>query len=158
MKYAMLFIALTGLLFGSCRKDNSISPGVADDYVIFGSYFGECVGEGCIQMYKVTDTEVQEEIDDKYWLSGGAQPGSFVALAPSKFEIVKNIANEIPADLYTEASVIGIPDGGDWGGLYLEVRKNGETHKWNIDMMKSNVPEKYHTFIDLLTGYVGQMH
>jgi hypothetical protein len=154
MKHHLLLICLFSAFLGSCRKDNVNPTPAQDDYIIFGHFFGECAGEGCIEMFKLTQTQVAEDISDQYWLSGGNQPGNFTVLSEDKFEAVKDLMTQIPADLYAEASVIGIPDGGDWGGLYLEQKKDGETRKWSIDMMKSNVPEKYHAFIDLLNARI----
>lgn len=36
----------------------------------------------------------------------------------------------------------------DGGGLYIEYNVNGITKYWHLDKMKSEIPEKYHTFID----------
>jgi len=45
-------------------------------------------------------------------------------------------------------TIIGQPDAGDWGGLYIEYNKDAVRRYWLLDQMKSNVPEYLYDFID----------
>ena len=59
------------------------------------------------------------------------------------------MTNYFPTDLLSEKdTVIGQPDAGDWGGLYLEYNFNGVRKFWLLDQKKDNVPTKYHDLID----------
>lgn len=66
-----------------------------------------------------------------------------------KYDKAQNLIDFFPGKLLNESKkVIGQPDAGDWGGIYIEI-KTGETHKfWLIDKMRSNVPKEYHAFLD----------
>jgi hypothetical protein len=47
--------------------------------------------------------------------------------------------------------VLGIPDGGDWGGIYVQIiNKTDETHAgvWLLDQNESNMPQVYNEFVD----------
>ncbi len=131
--------------FQSCSTSS-----VETDYLIFGHFYGECVGEGCIEIFKLTDTVLYEDSNDIYPNPANqSYDGNFKALSNEKFVLVRELKNNFPDELLDEKdSVIGQPDAGDWGGLYVEVVENGTKRAWNIDTMKDNVPSKYHTFVD----------
>jgi hypothetical protein len=64
---------------------------------------------------------------------------------------VEDLMDFFPQDLLNESdTVIGMPDAGDWGGFYIEYNFNGTRRFWILDKMKTNVPGKYHAFIDKL--------
>lgn len=70
-------------------------------------------------------------------------------MSQKKFIDANDLLNFFPSDLLLEPkTVIGQPDAGDWGGLYIEYNYNGTRKFWLLDQMKSNVPSKYHNFLD----------
>ncbi len=44
--------------------------------------------------------------------------------------------------------MIGQPDAGDWGGIYVEYKFNSVRKFWLIDQKKSNIPAYLHEFVD----------
>jgi hypothetical protein len=75
--------------------------------------------------------------------------GMFIALSQEKFELTKDLLDHFPQDLFSENdSIIGMPDAGDWGGYYIEYNDGIRHRSWLMDKMKSNVPTKYHSFMD----------
>ena len=131
----------------SCKKDNVKLSNY--DYIIFGHFYGECGGEGCVEIFRLEEGKLFEDDKDKYPNSNDFYVGNYVQLSDQKFINAKDLINSFPPDLLNETStVIGQPDGGDWGGLYVEYNFNGIRKFWLLDQMKSNVPTKYHDFID----------
>jgi hypothetical protein len=138
---------LSIVLVTSCIKDSS-EP-LASDYIIFGHFYGECKGEQCVEIYRLENDILFEDSSDRYPDSQNFYDGKWVDLSRDKFDAAKDLVNFFPADLLDEpGTVIGQPDAGDWGGLYIEYSLNETRRFWLLDQMKSNVPEKYHGFID----------
>lgn len=137
---------LTG--FTACKKDCNHKPdNLAGDGMIFGRYYGMCGGEGCIEIFKIEDGKVYEDTEDNY-PAGGIYSGTYVQLNADDYDKVAYMLNAVPPQLYNETdTTIGIPDGGDWGGIYLEV-KSGNTHRyWFIDHMTTNLPPYLQPFV-----------
>ena len=84
--------------------------------------------------------------------------GIFIQLSQQKFIDTKDLTKYFPTDLLNETEkVIGQPDAGDWGGLYVEYNLNGIRKFWLLDQKKSNVPTKYHNFHDKINEKIGQL-
>jgi hypothetical protein len=67
--------------------------------------------------------------------------------------------NRFPTDLlYETSTIIGQPDAGDWGGLYIEYSFDGVRKFWLLDKMTSNVPARYHDFIDDVNEKIAQLN
>ncbi len=144
---SFLFISITTIMFASCEPLEIKNS----DYFIFGHFYGYCVGEGCVEIFKIEGENLYEDENDFYPTSTDFNMAKWKMLDKTEYEKVKNIGEFIPEELLNEnKKVIGQPDAGDWGGIYIEI-KVGEVHKfWLMDKMRSNVPEEYHEFLDKL--------
>ena len=137
-----ILVSICLLLF-SCSKEETIDL-YNVDYLIFGHYYGECIGEGCVETFKLTESELYEDTKDPY--AGG--DFDFQPLENEKFEQVKDLINYFPEELLSsEKEHFGCPDCADGGGLYIEISENGKVNSWRIDQMESNVPEYLHGFM-----------
>ena len=138
---ALIFI---NILNYNCSSDDSIHIDESD-YLIFGHFYGMCVGDDCVLTYKLTDGALYEDLNHNYL----GTDLNFKELDNAKFEQVKDLANHIPSNLLNEnESVFGCPDCADQGGLFIEISKNGVKKSWRIDQQKDNVPEYLHNFMD----------
>ncbi len=145
--FLILLLSATTLIF-SCSKKNEENnePG---DYLIFGHFYGECIGESCIEIYCLESTRLLEDENDNYPGQSGFYIADFYKLPQGKYEEVKSLINFFPDSLLLENDiVIGQPDAGDWGGLYIEYNYDGKRKFWLLDQKKSNVPTYLHEFID----------
>jgi len=113
-----------------------------DQYIIFGDFYGECIGSGCIDLFKLEDERVYADTLDRYPSSSQLpHTVSFVPVGGVDVDEVRNLIGHIPAALFDEPEVvIGQPDAGDWGGFYLETNISGKTRFWIIDKMEDNLP------------------
>ncbi len=147
MKQLIFALCLLTIAISSCKKDNVISS--TSDYLIFGHFYGECSGEKCIEIFRLEQNQLFEDTKDVYPYSTSFYNGNYILLSQKKFIDASDLLNFFPSDLLLEPkTVIGQPDAGDWGGLYIEYNYNGTRKFWLLDQMKSNVPSKYHNFID----------
>ena len=137
-------------LISSCEKNECGFGNVDADYVIFGHFYGECFGEGCVEIFKVDDKTLLEDTLDMYPNRDEFYPGQFATQWDNgKFELVKDLKTYFPEELLNETNpVIGQPDAGDWGGIYFEL-KRGSTHRfWILDQNDNYMPAIYNSFVD----------
>ena len=149
MKAKILLALLTGfILLTSCNKEDEIK--LSDgDYLVFGHFYGECMGEACVEIFKLEDSRLLEDSKDVYPGQSNFYEGDYYELSKENYEQVKDIIDFFPENLLNENDlVIGQPDAGDWGGLYIEYNYKGVRKFWLLDQMKSNVPNYLHEFID----------
>ncbi|GAB3946737.1 hypothetical protein GCM10028805_17740 [Spirosoma harenae] len=142
---------LTSLLIiglSACKNDLPVEL-ANSDYLVFGHFYGECAGEGCIEIFKLEPNRLLEDKRDRYPTATDFYAGDFVALPQSQFDSVRDLVDSFPVALQKENNrVIGQPDAGDWGGLYIELQHKGSRQFWLIDQAKQHVPTEYHGFID----------
>jgi len=97
----------------------------------------------------LTDSDLYEDTRDQYPNSSKNYDGSFVKLDKELFDQVEPIKSNIPEELIdSESNVIGQPDAGDWGGIYLEISHDGKIDFWLIDKMRSNLPDYLIPLVD----------
>lgn len=119
------------------------------DYLIFGHFYGECMGDSCVEIFKLEDNRLSEDTKDQYPSSADFYRGTYVPLSDEQYELARDLNRYFPHQLLEEEGrVIGQPDAGDWGGLYIEYGYQGERQFWLIDQKKSNLPEYLHVFRD----------
>lgn len=139
--YSILFFVLLFSVIGCAKIDLD-----EDNFFVFGHLYSECGGEGCIETYKLTETELYEDIGDDYT---GNNP-NFVLLANDKFEQVKDIVDYVPRRLLCteDGTIFGCPDCADQGALQVWFSEDGQVKKWRIDQDKDEVPTYLHELID----------
>jgi hypothetical protein len=165
MKKINLFLITTvlvvAIIFNACVKDHSIgeTKETLSDYMAFGHFYGECMGENCIEMYRLGNTALFEDVQDHYPDFQKPYDGNYVKLSEAKFQMVKDFESKIPKELFSETkTVIGQPDAGDWGGIYIEISKNGSRKFWYIDKMQSNLPNYLRSFVDTVSSDIEKLY
>lgn len=143
---SLLSLLIFLLAIDSCKKKEEANEAPA--YLIFGHFYGMCVGEGCVEIYCLEETRLLEDQNDNYPGSQNFYIADFAPLPNDNFLEVNDLMNFFPDTLLLiDDKVIGQPDAGDWGGLYVEYNFKGVRKFWLIDKMESNVPEVLHPFI-----------
>lgn len=152
----IIYGLMSGLLllsFISCdKKEESVNPKAGDlEYFVFGHFYGECGGEGCVEIYKLEEGHLFEDTRDVYptWVT--PYDGTYILLPEGKFDLVKDIIEYFPEELYAETeNVLGQPDAGDWGGIYVEIKyvdDEGKSGFWLLDQNTYNMPDIYNAFV-----------
>lgn len=146
MKKLFFVLSTIGIL-SACSSDDSGININEENYLIFGHFYGECGGEGCVETFKLTNDSLFEDTVDDY----SGQNTDFVALDNDLFEQVKNLTDFFPNRLLNQSeTVFGCPDCADGGGLFILYSENGKEKSWRIDQVKDNVPEFLHGFMDMV--------
>jgi hypothetical protein len=142
------FIPLLFILLSCVDHDlNNPKEETSSSYIIFGHFYGFCEGEMCVEIFKLTADNLYEDTNDVY-PQLNAYPANFQLLDHLSFEKVKSLKGKIPAELLdADSQIFGMPDAGDWGGLYFETIVDGEKKFWLIDKMTSNLPEYLVPFV-----------
>jgi len=148
MKYFVL--GITAIFLALCSKEahQTQSP---PDYLIFGHFYGHCIGEECIEIFKLTDEGLFEDVSDSYL----ATEFEFSPLGAEAFNVARDLQQALPAPLLNSTdSSFGCPDCADQGGLYIEISTNGERRSWRIDQDKSMVPGYLHFYMDKINQVI----
>jgi hypothetical protein len=157
MRSIKILLSLLIVLFiTTCEDkcdDKLLSSG---EYLIFGHFYGECLGEGCIEIFKLTNNKLFEDINDIYPGNSEIYSGNYIELDNTNYDLVSDLIEYFPKDLLTENdTVFGCPDCADQGGLYIEYNVDG-THKfWIIDQALDSVPTYLHEFIGKINESIG---
>lgn len=150
MRKSILSFVLLVLISGCTTQDELLLN--EGDYLIFGHFYGFCVGENCVENFKLTNKNLYRDSNHNY----SQESFNFELLGNDKFEQVKDLTNYFPEKILSEKeSTFGCPDCADGGGLYIEYYKNGTVKKWRIDQMKTNVPTYLHDFMDTVNEKIG---
>ena len=150
MQKLLLLLILPLFIFVGCDPEEENNPNV-QDYLMFGHFYGECFGESCVEIFKIDNQNLWEDINDTYPSSLNFYVGDFYNLNGDFFDQISDLINYFPLEVLDEESiVIGMPDYADGGGLYIEYYYFGEHKFWLIDQMKTNVPDYLHSFIDIV--------
>lgn len=127
-----------------------------EDYIIFGHYYGFCIGEPCIETFKLTSSALYEDTRDDYGVTSGFE---FKRLSKEKFELVNGLADEIPMELFQEESqTFGCPDCADQGGVLIQILRDGEIKTWKIDQNLNNLPEYLHSLVENVNQKIEQIN
>ncbi|PCJ94814.1 MAG: hypothetical protein COA50_10515 [Flavobacteriaceae bacterium] len=147
MRKLFLFISTIGFLI-SCNTtndDNLIKIRNGQDFLIFGHFYGECIGEVCVETFKLTDQKIFEDTLDDY----SGKKLNFVELESGKFKQVEDLISFFPKQLLNDTkTTFGCPDCTDGGGLFIQYSESGNVKSWRIDQSKDNIPSYLHSFID----------
>lgn len=143
IQYAVL--AWLTLIHVSCGNDVNEFTLQEGDYFLFGRYHGMCVGESCVEVYQLTETDLYEDTNDSYML----RDFKFKKLSYSKFLQVKDLPGYLPNELLiTDETFFGCPDCADQGGIFIQLSRDGVVKSWRIDPAKEGIPEYLHDFVD----------
>jgi hypothetical protein len=152
-----VFLLALVLMLG-CKKSEP-APTTEYEYFIFGSHYGECVGD-CALLFKLEGQHLFADDELVYFTSlayfaNNDLPFQSTSLSAEKVALAVALSEQMPTELFDESDgVIGCPDCRDQGGYFVKVKlSNGEVRFWNIDPDK----EEYEAFCDAIRTAVNQM-
>ena len=159
------YILLSGIIsmaLLSCDKKSDALLCEEFEEITFGSFYGECGGEGCVEIFRIEKhlETVTEDVNDDYPRADQFYDGHFILELPvEKYGLVEDLMDHFPQALLNETgTVLGNPDGGDWGGIYFEIRTE-DTHRfWLLDTMHDNMPAVYNEFVDRIQEKLILLH
>lgn len=144
MKKLLFLLLLVSFSVAGCKKeDDELGNG---DYLIFGTFYGFCEGETCIEIYKIDNKQLYEDQNDNYSLNNF----DFEEINNNDYASVKELVEQFPEKLFDEPSTIGCPDCTDQGGVFILYKKNGVKHEWRIDNFTDDLPNYIQEYTDLV--------
>jgi hypothetical protein len=135
-----LLSVLLVLILSNC---DDVQPTIYNyEYMVFGKYYGECLGENCINIYKIENNKLYKDTAEilPTW-EHPYQASYYSELPDSLFNTAKTLLGLIPNTILTDTTkVYGEPDAGDWGGYYIETKYNDIVRYFLLDTKKENIP------------------
>ncbi|HEY0654591.1 MAG TPA: hypothetical protein VGD65_15750 [Chryseosolibacter sp.] len=131
MKNAVSLILLLAMLAPGCVDHEIESP---VDSFVFGRYYGYCAGD-CFHAFVVKENSLYQSENETY--PSKDAPWSLPSLrllSEDQKALVADLPSLIPQSLLnTSETVIGCPDCGDFGAIYIELNQNGNKRFWYVD-------------------------
>lgn len=157
--FSLLIFSINGCT--DCSNQPSGPSGNNDsDYFIFGHFYGECGGERCVEIFKLQNDTLFEDILDKYpLLERMPYDGNFYIINSIYISEIKALRNNIPAELLKDTNqVFGTPDAHDQGGMILQVRIKGKVRYWLLDMETSRLPEYLREYAEAINNILNKIY
>ena len=154
--FVLMCLGITAL--AGCDKECDCAGTGEFEYMVFGHFYGECGGEGCVEIYKLSEVALYEDSTDVYPGNLAPYAGVYTLLSDEKFQQVKDLIYQLPEELYAESNrVQGMPDAADWGGIYVEMKYKDEpglSGFWLLDQNENNMPQVYNDFVDKINAKI----
>lgn len=154
--YNVLLIILVLSLLFSC-SDEELAD--SDEYLIFGHFNGFCLGDQCIQIYKLEDNSLFLDTNKEYPRYNEFYEASFIKMNNNYYEQVMDLRDYFPTRILSEPdTVFGCPDCADGGGLYIEYKTKEIRRYWIIDQDKRQVPVYLHEFMEQVNNKIEKIN
>ncbi|PHS10916.1 MAG: hypothetical protein COA88_01105 [Kordia sp.] len=119
--------------------------------ITFGRYYGKCQGNACVEIFRLIENILLEDVLDKYPASGAFYEGDFVNFKGSDKIKTNDMLSNFPLELLgSKLITYGTPDAGDWGGVYLEYQDGFQHRSWLLDLRTNNVPKYLRPYVTLI--------
>jgi hypothetical protein len=144
-------------------EDTSAYTGNSSDYIIFGRYCGECMGE-CATMYKfdLVNRTLFADHSDSYWEhhSNGTMKFATTISDSTVIALVEEIGDEIPEEIINAPAGeqrFGCPDCADGCGIFFETGKDKISRKFYIDNQTDKLEGDVKAFAEYLQEVLRKM-
>lgn len=153
--YSILLMIII-FMFSFCSEENIKE---SKEFLIFGHFYGFCLGEQCILIFKLENDRLYMDQNKTYPRYDEFYDASFVELDSKYYERVNDLEIYFPAQLLNESdTIIGCPDCADGGGLYIEYKTETIHRYWLIDQDRSRVPQDLHEFMQQVNDKIEEIN
>lgn len=152
----MLLFPKIILLSIFAAADCAISTQEKVDYIIYGTYAGEC-DHHCSLMFKIDHSKLLVDTTDSFFknLKKGVTFNS--KLGYEDFLDAKAVMQKISKLLLiSQSKIFGDPDGHDQGGIFVQIKVNNTIKTFYIDVEKNKIPDELENFVELIENKVAQ--
>lgn len=143
MKLKLLcLIWVSASLLLSCSKEEHDT---ANHYLVFGHTYGKCVGEECLEVFKLTQDSLFEDLSDNFF-SGGAK---FVSLSKAKHSLALPLLADFPQELKGEVNrTFGCPGCHDQATIIIQYFDGVKLQQFLVDEDKPMIPVFLHAYVE----------
>ncbi len=128
------------------------------DELIFGRFYGFCIGESCVEIYQVDEEKLLEDTTDNILFQGIFQTGQYIEMSEEEHQIALELLEEVPIQLTENNNqVFGCPDCADQGGLHLRIKDGGMDRNFRFDLRNSENPEYLRPYLRKVNEVVDQL-
>ncbi|HYG19234.1 MAG TPA: hypothetical protein VD816_09900 [Ohtaekwangia sp.] len=128
------------------------------DRLVFGRYTAGMTEDDSVEIFALTNQALYENLLNNDSLPAGNADKQFVPLGQEKFELVKELMQQVPSELLKEKEVfIGSPDSTDGGGIYIEVHDTEEKRFWLIDNNTAHIPQYLRSFVATVNAKINML-
>ncbi len=151
----LLIITAAFAACNSTKTDTTTADLPAEQYLIFGKFFGHCLDE-CATLYKLEGNQLFADDMARF---NGFEDMKFKSepLPDARTQAAKDLLAAFPQELLNEAETIGCPDCADQGGFALEIRKAGQLRHWRIDTNRGDLPDYLKSYVDQLDAAIERL-
>jgi hypothetical protein len=150
----LLVVAATIIAGFSCKK-SGIADFVTIDYLSFGKAYGYCAGD-CAKFFKLEGEKIYPDTITRY--TGQAIGFNINPLSNDKYLLAKELKDNFPSYLFNRpGETIGCPDCADQGGIHLEIKDNGVSKFWHIDMDINKQPVEIRPYLEKVLAILSQL-
>lgn len=164
----LMLVVVSLLLTNSCYDDEGVTSVESGAKIAkqkgvtlkFGRYFGKCQGNLCVEIFMLQENKLREDISDTYPLSNQFYKGVFVPVKGVSNISTEELLLEFPIKLLeTKATYnrIGMPDAGDWGGIYVEYEDYEHHKQFLIDLNTNNIPKYLKSYVYLIDEKINEI-
>lgn len=121
--------------------------------LVFGRYYGKCEGDYCVKIFKLKNKQLKEAVKSSRPAFGEFYEGVFSMIKVSDKINITELFSDFPSMLLRSKethSIIGLPDAGDWGGIYLEYKDEKLHKQWFLDLNANNLPKELVNYTSLI--------
>lgn len=162
----LVLIVLSLLVTNSCYDNEGITN--PESRVVeargvtlkFGRYFGKCQGNRCVEIFLLQEFVLKEDSSDQLPVFGEYYKGKFVGFKGANIIDTERLLLEFPNDLLNSKlnySIIGQPDAGDWGGIYVEYEDYKHHKQFLIDLNTNNIPKYLKSYVYLIDEKINEI-
>ncbi len=115
---------------------------VAINYLLFGEFNDNCINDNCYRIFKIKDNQLFfDDQSSQVNIDGNAYKGNFLMFESTLPVSTNGLISQFPRPLLNEIDfIIGQPDFGKEGAIYIEVETKGEIRYWLIDNNTNRIP------------------
>ena len=139
--------------FSSCHESWFLTRDLGD-HIVFGRFYGHCIGDDCVRIFKLTDNNLYRDQINKY---PGKGPYVWKKMTDKTFRIAEDIPEYFPDEYLQAPQTYGCPDCADQGGIVFIIVDAYTTKIWSLDQDKNQIPDSFHPFLDRLNEVIDQI-
>jgi hypothetical protein len=151
-KWFFLLLIMTAS-FSACHESWLLTREQAD-HIIFGRYYGECMGDECVQIFKLTDKNLYKDQINKY---PGKGPYVWKKMTDKTFRIAEDLPDYFPDEFTHAPQTYGCPDCADQGGIVFIISDASITKIWSLDQDRNQIPDAFHRFMERINEVIDQI-
>lgn len=151
MKIKIALVTIYFVLICSCTKDGLRNV----DYFSFGKAYGFCIGN-CATFFQIRGDKIYPDDMERYNqtdMKFKPEPLGF-----EEYNAAHKLIEDFPSYLAKNPDkTFGCPDCVDQGGIYIEIKEDGQVKRWNFDTSISSLPAEIRDYVQEVSEVIDNL-